>query len=407
MMKKIELSQTVEKPKKMSEELESKLSDLIFEKKDCIKARNLYEEQKDTIEEDERIILKAKMLRYCHRIGDTTALHQLIKLANDKSNLKIDFELATRYEEMTEYRIAKDQFIDITKKLDLNNEDDVKFYLDCYIEAAFCLASDYQCDLASSLMSELLYKNEFEDHKAIILADLLKLAKDTCKDSDKLILYGELSLNFDPSNTFVRFNVAYEHAKLANNKLSLLHYKKLVHTDDSDAGGLNNLGVVYDKLKMSINSIENFYGAVELNSTLAMANLADSYLVAGFIDDGLKLINKANNLAKEDFEIHGQVGIVKSRIKNFVDSEKDKEKKILEEAEIERKFLVNRSKAFIIGDEVDTEKLNGLWNIESLDVQLYIVDSEFSVDNAFIKIDDSSDWSPLISVMINILKLRL
>lgn len=40
-------------------------------------------------------------------------------------------------------------------------------------------------------------------------------------------------------------------------------------------------------------------------------------------------------------------------------------------------------------------------------MQLYIVDSEFSVDNAFIKIDDSSDWSPLISVMINILKLRL
>lgn len=69
----------------------------------------------------------------------------------------------------------------------------------------------------------------------------------------------------------------------------------------------------------------------------------------------------------------------------------------MKDAEEERKFRVRYSNAFILDNDDDTKKLNGLWNIESLDIELIIEDNEFKIDETFIKKDDNANWSPFVS----------
>lgn len=371
-----------EKIKEKKQEVFHKLVDVIFKEEDYTRVREIYDKELQTILSDnEKPMWKAIILRWSHRLGDAKAFDELVKHAKENKNApEVIWQLASRYEDMREYQKAKDQFLAIKDLYDINKEDDKEKVIDCYEQASLCLAFDNKCDDAIELLSKLLSQDTLKEYKGKVLASLAKIAK-ISKDSAKFFVYAEGSLSIEPSNTGLRFDLAYQYRQKGHNKLSLLHYKRLTDTKKSPAG-LNNLGVQYKTLQLPAKGIESYLKAARYKETLAMANIAQGYLNEGFTKDAEREIKRANELSKEGTEVHGNIGLAKNRLGKILEDEESKEGEILIEAEKEREFRVKYSEAFYCDINVVKEKFEGIWKTSWGDLTLIFDEktNSFKVD---------------------------
>ncbi len=355
-----------------------KLAHAIFEEKNYTKAQRVYSQEVQKILSDaKKPEWEARVQRYCHGLGDAGAFDRLVKLAQkNKNNPGVIWELAMRYKEMREYQKAKDKFLETEQLCDINEENHKENIIMCYVEASLCLSSDGKFPDAIELLSRPLSQNEFKEFKAKVLAALASVAK-MSKDAERVFVYAEGSLNLNPSDTGLRFDLAYQYGQENHKRMSLLHYKKLTDTMESPAG-LNNLGIAYDNLKLPAKSIESYSKAAALKETLAMANMAQRYLNEGFADDAGREIKRANELSRDGVEVHGNIGYAKNKLDEILENEGSKEKEVLLEAEEERKFRVKYSEAFYSDTNVVKEKLGGIWETPWGDLELVFDEKENS-----------------------------
>lgn len=312
-----------------AQEARLRLLSVIFDDKDYNNAQEIFEKEvRATLNAEEKLNWEAMVLAYSHKMGDPTAFNRLMTLADKNSgNPKVLDYLAWRYKAMREYDKAKDIFLKMTTLYDIKTVNGREKIVECYKKASICLASEDNYPDAYKLLTELLYKDDFNNYKSNILTGLADISKRS-KDDDKYFIYAEGALHFDPSNTDLRFDLAHKYSETGNNKLSLLHYK--IHTNTiKTSGGLNNLGVQYESLKLPAKSIESYTRAAEEKETLAMANIAQRYLKEGFIQDAQEEINKALELAKDGIEVHGNIGNEQNKLKQITEDELDLETKIL------------------------------------------------------------------------------
>jgi len=358
------------KDKKKKVEVLIKLFKAMVERKDYREAQKIYEEEyKKFLQGDEILEWWAVVLKYSISCGDPDAFKKLKLLSDEnKNNFRIIEQLGLAYEQIDEYPMAINIYSEARKLLDINKKEDIEGIIEFYEREGVCLASDDKYDEAIKLLSNLLYEDSFKEYKAKILSGLAGLAK-IKEDMEKFFIYAEGSLNIDPTNTDLRFDLAYRYSKKGENEISLLHYKKLINATKSP-GGLNNLGVQYNILKLPAKSINSFFESAENKETLAMANIAGRYLNEGFIEDAKREIKKAHELSREDTEVHGDIGIAQNRIEEILEKEKKKEKVILEKAEKERKFRVKYSEAFYCGDDLDKENIDGTWSTPWGDIKI-------------------------------------
>jgi thioredoxin-like negative regulator of GroEL len=347
-----------------------KFYDAVLNDKDYNKAHEIYDKEiQNTLSAQERPIWDAIVLRYCHGLGDEKAFGRLLKhVAENEDNPEVMLQLAVRYREMREYQKATDRFFQIKNLYDRNKEENKEKIIGCCEQAAWCLADDSKYNEAIELLSNLLLQEHLKDYKGRILATLAKIAK-KAKNLEEFFIYAEGSLDIDPSNTDLRFTLAWQYWNEGHHKLSALHYKKLTATTRSPAG-LNNLGVEYESLKLPAKSVESYFEAASYNETLAMANIAQRYLKEGFIKDAEREIKKAYELSKEGIEVHGNVGNAKNRLEKILEDEASYEKEILIEAEKERKFRVRYSEAFYSYKDIVKEKFEGIWETPWGDLEL-------------------------------------
>ena len=338
-----------------------KMFDAIIKKEDYKEAQKIYnEELKKYLEGDEREMWWAFVLRFSIKLGDPEAFSKLQVLVNEnKNNFGVVKQLALAYKEMREYRKAKNIFSETRKLLDTTEEKDKEKIIDCYEQESLYLVLDNEYEESIKLLSDLLYEDNFKEYKAKILAVLANLAK-TKEDIERFFIYAEGLLNIDPTNTELRFDLAYRYSKKGDNEMSLLHYKKLTNTTKSPMG-LNNLGVQYDILKLPAKSIDSYLESSKNKNTLAMANIAGRYLNEGFIKDAKREIKRAYDLSRENIEAHGNIGYAKNRMEEILEKEEKKEKEILIKAERERKFRVKYSEAFYCDIDLAKEKIDGTW----------------------------------------------
>lgn len=343
------------------EETFDKLHNALFKEEDPSKAQEIYyKELRPSLQDNERPMWEAIVLRISHNLGDAGAFDKLIKCTEENSNnADVIWQLAIRYRDMREYQKAKDTFLTAKALYDINKEEDKVNIMGCYKQAGLCLAFDGKYDDAIQLLSEALYDDGLMKFKAKTLAGLAKIAK-IKNDSESFFIYGEGSLNIDPSNTELRFDLAYRYSQGDHNKLSLLHYKKLTDTKKSPSG-LNNLGVQYTTLKLPAKSIDSYFKAAGYNETLSMANIAQGYLNEGFIKDAEREIKRANELSKEGLDVHGSVGNAKNRVEKILGEEDGREKEILIDAERERDFRARYSESFYCKRNIVKEKIEGIW----------------------------------------------
>jgi len=352
-----------------------KLYEAMVKKEDYKEAQKIYnEEYKKYLQGDEIVEWWAVVLRYSISCGDPDAFRKLKVLANEEKNsFKVINQLGIAYEQIDEYQKAINEFSEARKLLDLTKKEDIERIIEFYEQESVCLASDDKYEEATKLLSNLLYKDCFKEYKAKILAGLANLAK-IKEDIERFFIYAEGSLNIDPTNTDLRFDLAYRYSKKGDNEISLLHYKKLINATKSPSG-LNNLGVQYNILKLPAKSINSFLKSAENKETLAMANIAGRYLNEGFVEDAKREIKKAHELSGKDIEVHGNIGIAQNRIEEILEKEKKKEKVISEKAEKEKKFRVKYSEAFYCEVDLDKEKIEGVWSTPWGDIKI-IFDKE-------------------------------
>jgi tetratricopeptide (TPR) repeat protein len=328
---------------------------------DYKKAQEVFDtEASELLKEDERVIWKAYILRESHALGDEGAFEKLQRVAKEnEDNPRVIRHLAYRYKEMREFKKAEEKFRLAATKYDISNPDERKESIYAYIQAAWCLADDDNFRDAIAMLRKSLFDPNFQELKALIFKAMAEISKEK-NDDEGFYTYAEAALDIDPCDTKLRFSLAYAYSNKDVDQLALLHYKKLTETT-VDKVALNNLGVQYEKLKMPGKCVESYYKSADHNETLAMANLAQKYLNQGFLNNAKEFINRANKLSNEGIKPDYRVGNAQKRVNDLIEEENKTEEAILLEAEKERKFRVNYSKAFCSDKIIGKTNIEGVW----------------------------------------------
>lgn len=150
---------------------------------------------------------------------------------------------------------------------------------------------------------------------------------ESAKDNEVLLGAMERLIDIDPSDNDMRFSLAYKHSDLGNEDLALLHYSR-IPKDERSAVTWNNLGVAYDQLDLPAKSANAYRKAEAKGETLAMSNIANKFIRAGFLDEAQKICELA--LAAKEY--HKNVPKSVGRLKDVPDEEDKKETELLQKA---------------------------------------------------------------------------
>jgi tetratricopeptide (TPR) repeat protein len=139
-------------------------------------------------------------------------------------------------------------------------------------------------EAALAVIAEI--KAHFEpDHLGELeLLNALKAYIEIDKDDDLIVALMERISDIDPSDTDARFSLAYKHSELGNNELALFHYKR-IPSGDRKAITWNNLGVALANAGLASSAISAYRTAEQMGETLAMSNIAEKFIAAGFLPE--------------------------------------------------------------------------------------------------------------------------
>ncbi len=180
-----------------------------------------------------------------------------------------------------------------------------------------------------------------EEKEIIILRTLKQIAEDA-NDDDKYLAYAERLLDIAPADNDVRFSLAYKYSDLKYNELALYHYTKIPYAE-RNLSAWNNIGVANDRLSLNGKAVDAYRKAEELGETLAMSNLGSKYLDAGFFLEAEEICNKAIKIENYDKKI----GETITRIKSLQEEEDKKQKIMLDNSALLRKFFTSFGHACI------------------------------------------------------------
>lgn len=166
----------------------------------------------------------------------------------------------------------------------------------------------------------------------------------------------EKAIEQKPNDTSLLFEIAYAYSQIQHNELSLLYYSALLNFSPENAMALNNFGVAYSRLGMPINSIRHHKKGFDLGNSLAASNIALGYLGAGFADEATQIIEKA----REQKEVHKNIGSTFSKISDNKEKEKKREKEVFENAREQQRFMRAFGEAYFVY-QPNTIDISGVW----------------------------------------------
>ncbi|MCK4579008.1 MAG: hypothetical protein KAU50_09470 [Candidatus Marinimicrobia bacterium] len=144
------------------------------------------------------------------------------------------------------------------------------------------------------------------------------------------------SIEYKPNDTNTLFKCAYALSENNYHALSTYYYQQHIKFDPSESACYNNLAVEHESNDLTIHAVNEYNLAKGKKNTLAMANLAQNYINAGFKDDAIRLIKEAQKLD----DVHPKIGNVKNTIKNLEESENEKLEDVEIEALKQQKFML-------------------------------------------------------------------
>lgn len=196
-------------------------------------------------------------------------------------------------------------------------------------------------------------------------------------ETDKDALFGltEKLLDLRPGDIELRFSLAYKYSEGGEGELSLFHYLKIPH-QERESGTWNNLGVQFDHFDLNNKSVQAYRKAEELGDTLAMSNLAQKLIRAGFLEEAEGICNRA--IKMENY--HKNVGYAISRIKEMPEAEEKKETEIIQKATPMSDFYRDFGHALTaneLGEHV------GKWQGPDCELKVTIKENVFLAEGSF------------------------
>lgn len=272
-------------------------------------------------------------LRYVS--GDSNSLDKLIDLSKRTENSPKAYRLVQRflglsYEASSNFDKAIDSY---QKAIPLCENDACRAQFIVLIAKCLFQVGDRQAAF-DNIYEEISHTNDAEATFLLYegLADLYK----SCEEWELRAIALEKALCAKPNDTNARFASAYAYGESKFDSLSILHYKSLLRTQPKNSAALNNIAVQYDRLDMNIIAISNYKKAVELNYTLASANIAYQYMNAGFSEEARRVLDDA----RKQEEVHPNIGSAMAALSTKEEDEKNKDEQILERARLQQVFMI-------------------------------------------------------------------
>lgn len=187
----------------------------------------------------------------------------------------------------------------------------------------------------------------------------------------------EKILDLRPADTSLRFNLAYKYSNIGQEDLSLYHYLKIPFHERS-AVTWNNLGVQFEHFELVNKSVEAYQKSDELGETLAMSNLAQKFIKAGFLKEAEDICNRA--IKQKDY--HKNVGHAIVRIRDVPEIETNKKEEIVKRVAPIREFLRDYGHALA---EKTIGEYHGRWQGKDCELWITIKGGSFVAEGSYEK----------------------
>jgi tetratricopeptide (TPR) repeat protein len=165
-----------------------------------------------------------------------------------------------------------------------------------------------------------------------VLKVMRRLAE-IAKDDDALLAILERIVELSPDDFDARFALAYKHSECENNDLAMHHYLRVPYQERS-AVTWNNIGVALDHFRLRDMAVHAYRKSKEMGETLAMSNLAQKFLSAGFVEEAQAECDQA--ILIKDY--HVNILDVLGKLRELPDEERKNQDEALKKAKPKIEF---------------------------------------------------------------------
>lgn len=130
----------------------------------------------------------------------------------------------------------------------------------------------------------------------------------------------ERCLALEPGDIDTRFNLAFLYGDIGDHEASLHHYQAIPEPRRTEATW-NNIGVARGRVNLKFSATDAYKKAEALGNTLAMSNLAQNFLKAGFAKEAEALCTTALSKGEYDPRVPETLAQLKSEIKEEIEKE--------------------------------------------------------------------------------------
>jgi tetratricopeptide (TPR) repeat protein len=338
-----------------------------LEKKDFPDAEKQFNNLLEQNQFNDQVFAKAFFNKELYFAGKSDAFQELKSIADSNpEDVNIIELLVDCLQLYDKHKDARDL---IENYLEKNSNYDKKIKLAAILSSIYIKIKDFE---KSRRILYPFLENENTNNSEQNFA-LYKSMGDVYKDQGELdiscTLY-ENALNHKPTDLSLRFKLAVDYDEIKKYALSVYHYKSYLKTS-KDSGVINNLGVEYSHLKILGKSSQSYKKAIELNNTLASANLSQIYIDSGLYDEANIILSKA--IEKDNH--HENVDYFLNQLKTMIERENKEDLKLSKDTNEYRDFIFNFAKA--ISSPLDRyEEINGLWAANYGEVKEFIISIE-------------------------------
>lgn len=254
--------------------------------------------------------------------GKSESLSKMEQLVNDNPEVgKVQFYLGKAYAHYKEYekagqayKCAGEHATGIEDRLNDLGEAAI-----AYCRGGIKLKSE---EIVAIMKQEVCQSDAGEKNLITTLQEIANI------ESDMDVYYGlsERLLEIKPSDTNIRFNLAYKYSQGNEEKLSLFHYLRIPEPERSGIAW-NNLGVQYNHFQMACSAINSYRKAEKIGETLAMSNIANKFIDVGFLSEAEDICSKAIKIESN----HKNINLAMARIQEKPDEEIKNEEGIVKE----------------------------------------------------------------------------
>jgi tetratricopeptide (TPR) repeat protein len=344
-----------------------------IKEKDYEKAESSFTSLMETETGHMKQMICARYYRNLYLSGKTEALEQLRTFVDENASFYLGIHmLIDCYTFYDDYAQAAATAV---KYIDASDNKELKMSLSVLKSELNIKQKNYE----DALNTIYPFMEGTAEHSSEKNFELYKALGDIYKEMNMLdiscALY-DMALNYRPTNTSVRFAVAYDYDQIKRHWLSLYHYKAHLKTDVG-MHVLNNLGVEYAQLKLLGKRVDTYKKALAKGETLASANLSKIYIDNGLYEEAETILKEASK--KEDH--HQNVDYFANLLITSLENEEKEEEKILEKVKEYRKYIFDYAKAVSLKfDRYD--ELNGQWFVNNKDIG--VINIKFAPPNQVI-----------------------